>query len=217
MNMPTRNLLYVLTIFMWVTLSGIAQAAEQDNRYSIISENEFKNDRHTIDVRLGRKVSEQELRSIAMEIMKAQKKTYDRTFIAYYLPDMKVGSGAWATTHFDPDVEVKILGLTLDQDQKITRDAASDTREVVGVWADERPYVGATLTLYGENGKLYLDTKYADGSGSIQEMTETKSAAGTKLAERDGNSHGDYVLLDAKGNLQAGDSDGLFLQYKKIK
>lgn len=35
---------------------------------------------------------------------------YDRVFICYYLPGMVLNSGAWATSHFNPDLEVRILG-----------------------------------------------------------------------------------------------------------
>ncbi len=30
---------------------------------------------------------------------------------------MKVGSGAWATSHFDPDLEICILGVSTDQEE----------------------------------------------------------------------------------------------------
>jgi hypothetical protein len=35
---------------------------------------------------------------------------YERVFICYYLPGMEVGAGAWATGHFNPELEVKVLG-----------------------------------------------------------------------------------------------------------
>lgn len=213
MSFSTRNVLYVVTTSIWLVLSGTVLAAN----YSVISESEVKNHRHSIDVRLSKKVPEQELRSIAIELKKSESKVYDRTFIVYYLPDMKVGGGAWATTHFDPDLEVRILGLTLNQDKKMAQDVANDSRDLVGVWADERSYVGARLTLYRENGKLYLETKYADGSGSLEEMSEAKSGNGIKLVEEGGNSHGEYLVLDEKDNLQAGGGDGIFLKYKKVK
>jgi hypothetical protein len=209
----TRIFLYAVTICIWIASSLTVWAAD----YSVISESEMQNYRRSIDVRLSKKVSEQDLRSIATELKKLESKAYERTFIVYYLPDMKVGAGAWATTHFDPELEIRILGLTLDQEEKMGQDAASDSRNLVGVWADERPYVGARLTLYREYGKLYLETKYGDGSGSLEEMGEAKSATGTKMVEKGGNSHGEYFMLDGKGNLQAGGGDGIFLKYKKVK
>jgi hypothetical protein len=31
---------------------------------------------------------------------------------------MEIGAGAWATTHFDPTLEVKILGLPVEEEQE---------------------------------------------------------------------------------------------------
>lgn len=211
MSYLTRNFFYIVTMSILAALASTVQAAE----YSVISESESNNYKRSIDVRLSEKVSEKELRAIAMELKESEKKAYDRTFIIYLLPDMEVNSGAWATTHFNPDLEVQILGFTLEQEQKMARDAASETRDLVGVWEAES--LGARLTLYRENGKLYLDAKYAEGSDSIEEMIETKSATGTQLVGKGGNPHGDYIVLDGKGNLQAEDGYGIFLKYKKIK
>lgn len=36
-------------------------------------------------------------------------KKFERVFICYYLPGMEIDAGAWATGHFDPELEVKIL------------------------------------------------------------------------------------------------------------
>ena len=36
-------------------------------------------------------------------------------FMLYYLPEMALGSGAWAPTHFDPNLDVRILGFTPEQ------------------------------------------------------------------------------------------------------
>ena len=218
MNQQIRSFIYVTTIFLWMDLSGAVQAEdEQGITYSIISENEFQYSKHSINVRLNKKVSEQVLHSIATKLKELENKNYEMTFITYYLPDIKVGAGAWATTHFDPDLEIRILGLTSEEEEKMTQDAMSQPRDVVGIWMDDRPYVGSTITIYRENGKLHLEAKYKDGSGSTDEMSEDQSTTGTKLVEKGGNPHGEYFVLDSKGDLHAGDNEGLFLKYKKIQ
>lgn len=185
--------------------------------YKIIKETENHNFSKTnIDVRLSKKVSKEELSTLANSLRK-DRKSFERLWIAYYLPGMKVGSGAWATTHFAPGLEVKILGLTAEKEEKMMHAAKSTSRDVVGIWMDDRPYAGATITIYRENKKLYLESKYKDGSSSIEEMIESQSTAGTKLVEKGGNPHGEYLMLDNKGNLQAGGNNGIFLEYKKLK
>ena len=65
-----------------------------------------------LDVRLNQKVSQDVLRAIALELKSNDSRQYDRTFIVYYLPAMNVDSGGWATTNFNPTLDVRILGLT---------------------------------------------------------------------------------------------------------
>ena len=218
MNHIQIRFTHVLAIFLLMGFFGVAQAGNDKNyTYSVISGNEYKNYKRSIDVRLNKKVSKQDLRSIAEKLKKSEKKKYERIFIAYYLPNMKVGSGAWATSHFNPKLKIEILGLTLEEEAKATQQAKSNSTGAVGIWMDDRPYIGATITIRRKAGKLYLETKYKDGSGSNEEMTETKSGSGIKLVEKGGNSHGEYYILDKNKDLHAGGNEGIFLKYKKIK
>ena len=148
MHHTTMNSLCLAAIILAATLSGNVQGGDEKGvTYSVIAENDFAGVRRSIDVRLNSKVSSQILHSIAWKIKKAESLNYERTFIFYWLPGMKVGSGAWATTHFDPELEIQILGLTQEEEERMARETTSQSRDIVGVWLDDRPYVGATLTL----------------------------------------------------------------------
>ena len=211
------KLLKYFYCFTAIIVLSVTVGSVQAGTYTIISDNDFRDVKRSIDVRLDKKVSVEVLRTMARKLKNMERKKYDRTFIAYYLPNMEVGAGAWATSHFNPELEVRILGLTAEEEEKMDRAAKRTSRDVVGIWMDDRPYVGATITIYRENKKLYLESKYNDGSGSTEEMTETQSTIGTKLVEKGGNPHGEYFVLDIKGNLQVGDNDGIFLKYKKLQ
>ncbi|MCH7702181.1 MAG: hypothetical protein IID37_10880 [Planctomycetes bacterium] len=89
-----------------------------DVSYSIIDSTTMPGIKRSLDVRLNKKVSERTLRALALKLKSQDSRNYERTFIVYYLPDMKVGAGAWATTHFDPDLEVRVLGLTAGQGRR---------------------------------------------------------------------------------------------------
>lgn len=218
MNIIRRYLPCLAGIFVWVALMSSAQGETVEGAtYSIISDNSYRDVKRSIDVRLEQKVSEEALRAIAMKLKSIERVKYERTFIAYYLPDMKVGAGAWATSHFDPSMEVRILGLTAAEEKTMIREAKSTSRDVIGIWMDDRPLIGATITIYRENAKLYLESKYKDGSDSTIEMNETRSSNGTKLVEKGGNAHKEYFVLSKSGDLQAGGNDGIFLKYKKLK
>ncbi|QUN05100.1 hypothetical protein KDN34_12870 [Shewanella yunxiaonensis] len=216
-TLSKRLFSFTMLIICMVLMVRVQAATVEGATYTIISDNGFRDVKRSVDVRLDKKVSAEVLKTIALKLKNSELKKYERTFIAYYLPDMKVGAGAWATTHFDPELEVKILGLTADEEDKMARAAKSSSTDSVGIWMDDRPYAGATITIYRKNKKLYLESKYKDGSSSIEEMAESRTAVGTKLVEKGGNPHGEYFLLDKNGNLQAGGKNGIFLKYKKIK
>lgn len=59
------------------------------------------------------RVSPEVLREIALDVKSREKKQYERTFIFIYLPE-KIPGGkkmTWATCHFNPTLEVRMLGL----------------------------------------------------------------------------------------------------------
>src|SRR5438105_3293361 len=66
-----------------------------------------------IEVDLSCKVHEDALRKIAVQLKNADPKTYERTLIFYHIPEWKQWKPKvfWATTNFDPDLKVCILGM----------------------------------------------------------------------------------------------------------
>jgi len=167
-----------------------------------------------IDVRLPEKVSKEDLAAIAKKLKSQEADSYDRIFILYYLPDMVVGSGAWASTHFNPTLEVKILGLSADA-EKAAAAASQAIENKIGVWMDERPYVGATNVLYSEDGRLKLKTTYMDGSGSLKTLVETSDTRGRKFEDEEGNDFGEYYILEPDGDLSLYDNEGFILSMHK--
>ena len=208
---------HVFAIFVLMGFFGVTQAGnEQYYTYSVISDKEGSWNKRTIQVRLPEKITMDELRLLSEELKKTEKKNYERTYIYYLLPGQKVGAGAWATSHFLPTVEVEILGLTLEETAKLVHRAKNNSADEVGIWLDDRPYVGSTITIRRKDGKLYIETKYEDGSGSNEEMTETKSGSSIKLVQAGRNIHGEYYILDQNNELSAGGLNGIFHTYKKI-
>ena len=102
-------------------LDSTPEQTEQDDvSYSIIDSTATAGIKRSLDVRLNKRVAEDTLRALALKLKSQDSRDYDRTFITYYLPGMTVGAGAWATTHFRPDLEVKILGLWTEEEKKLS-------------------------------------------------------------------------------------------------
>jgi len=160
-----------------------------------------------IDVRLNTKVSQADLKEIALAL-REDRKQYEKLWICYYLPGMKVGSGAWAITHFTPELEVKIFGSTLAEDRE-TASTVNIDGDIVGKWRSETSLSGAALIVYSNsNGKLMLKTTFKDGSSRTEEVRESKE--GSRIRYDDGNLNGEYFVVENNGNLGIYGDNGKF-------
>lgn len=130
---------------------------------------------------------------------------------------MKVGAGGWATAHFNPDLEVNILGLAPMQEEAFANEPEDSTREVIGNWLDRTPMVGGKITIYRKDDKLYLGRKFKDGSSSNKEMVEKPSSSGQRFEEEGGTSFGEHYVIDRQGNLQIRDQEGLIAMAMKAE
>ncbi len=187
-----------------------------DVTYSIIDSDTFLDYKRSLDVRLNKKVSEETLRAIALKLKAQDSRNYERTFICYYLPDMEVGAGAWATTHFNPNLDVRILGLTAEQEETLKQQPDDPSREVIGSWLDESPFIGNRITIFRQNGKLFMENKYKDGSSGKKEIVEKLSGKKRTFRNKEGSSFGEFYFIDTQGNLQLWDKDGIISTAKKI-
>lgn len=187
-----------------------------DVTYTIIDKNIVPGIKRSLTIRLNRKVSEGVLKSIAMKLKNSDPKTYERTFIGYYLPDMKVNAGCWATTHFNPKLEVRILGLTAKQEEALRQQTADPSREIIGVWLDERPFGGGRITIFRKDGGLFMENTFKDGSAGTVQLVETRSQSGRRFDYKPDRQNGEYYLINTKGELQELDQDGPFMTAKKV-
>jgi len=190
---------------------------KEDITYEIINTHTFRDIKRSLDVRLNKKVSEDTLRIIALELKTQDPRNYERTFICYYLPDMEVDAGAWATTHFNPDLEVRILGLTVEQEEALKQLPNDPSREVIGFWLDESLYgMGNRITIFRQKGKLFIENTYTDGSSGKKEIVEKSSGKIRTFRRKEGSSVGEFYLIDKQGNLQLWDKEGIIKTAKKI-
>ena len=84
--------------------------------YKIIEKTELSTMKLSIDVEVplvnGRLPNEKELGALSKHLVNKESK-HDRSFVTYYLPNMKVGAGAYATAHHNFKMEVNIMKFML--------------------------------------------------------------------------------------------------------
>jgi len=78
--------------------------------YKIIKDEKKRDIKRSVHVLLNRRVSKEILTLIASNIKQGDPKRYERTFIGYFYKG-QTSSAYWATTNFNPNLEVIVIGL----------------------------------------------------------------------------------------------------------
>jgi len=183
-----------------------------DVSYEIIQTDVIPGIKRSLDVRLSRKVDRASLRAIAQELKKRDSSRYQRTFILYYLPGMEVGAGAWASTHFNPALDVRILGISAEDEKALREEPIPLGWEVLGRWLDE--VAGSRITMFRQDGNLFVEYKFQDGSSWRRELRETQSNRGLRFDEV--NADDEYLIINRAGDLELWDQQGLIRVAKSM-
>lgn len=162
-----------------------------------------------IDTKIKVRASKEELRSLAHYLKKkAGGKPY-RTWIFHYL-EGDSDKVPWATTHWDPDLEVTILGATQKQDEMLTRTAGEGLDDIFGLWRSGGEKGDSVTTFYIKSGKMMCRRMYSDASFSDESLSKDGNKYWTD------NTHGEYYRIENDGSLGHYGPSGRFNISKKI-
>ena len=184
--------------------------------YSVIGRDEIPGIKLSLDLRLERKASEQELATIARELRDDAGGAYERIFILYYLPGMKPGSGAWATSHYNPGLNVSILGMTAEQEQVLSKEPSTTGGDVIGNWIDDGILAGK-ITIFKVDGIAHFHERFKDGSELTKRLVERKTSSGWRYDYAEGSSTGDHYVINQSGALEIRDNEGLISVARKLQ
>lgn len=184
---------------------------------TILADEAFGTKKRSIDARVGKRITETEIKELAEALREEKRIKYDAVFIMLYLPDMKVGAGAWATAIYRPNLQVRILGTTKEQHKALTSKGKTGHGEkIVGTWLDDRPFIGRKIELITkESGKHSMRFTYKDGSGKTESVTIEEVRLGRKVVTKSGEKSGEYFIILKNGDLQHWDREGLYHTSKK--
>jgi hypothetical protein len=176
--------------------------------------------KRTVDVFLAGPVEKSELERLARAIQAKDTTTHDRTYISYWIsPQDPRKDNAWGVTNFvvvetdDGDLRSElsttIMGLTPSKAAEITKTSQNEVanRKVLGTWLVQA--MAGRFVVFQERGKYYMDRRFSDGSGGVNELRGKKTPRGLKLTEV-GGIPSEYYLIDKRGWLIGGNEYGEF-------
>lgn len=187
-------------------------------KYRVLEDISKRNVKRMVMVGLENGISKDDLKKLALKIKGGDPKTYERTFIKYVLGGRGAGAGLWATTHFDPDLDIRIYGLTMEAEAKLRKPITlTPDKTIMGTWLDEMAGVGSRVTLYAsKDGALYIQRNYPEGWIDTEELIGSETEKGMRLDDREDNGFGEYYLINKAGQLEYWSKNGNYYTAKII-
>ncbi|WOD29824.1 hypothetical protein RYH70_07045 [Alloalcanivorax xenomutans] len=191
-------------IFLWVFcgfLLGCGDSVGVD--YEITKDEKFRDIKRTVEILLSERVDEEGLGKIAEEVYRSG---FDRTFIGYRLEGEGKGY-YWATTNYDPDLKVSILGSSKEDHENMISVDLKIVGDLIGHWLIDwgGEYKAA---IYDRGGKIYMKTLYSDGSGQEKEISMSNVEGVTRYYDEGGRERGEFYIIGPDGHLQFWSGNG---------
>ncbi len=89
------------------------------------------------------------------------------------------------------------------------------SRELIGNWIDA--LIGYSTTFFSQDGKVFMETKFRDGSSDVKEMILKTFLEGNRYEEKEKSETGDYYTIDKEGNLLTWDREGFISKTLALK
>jgi len=209
-NLISKTFIYAI-IIMIASCSG--QNALEKYNCKILDTETMKTIKKTIYIQIPEQLTELQLKEIATQ-MRNENNNYERLFIFYLLPDMKIGSGSWATTHYNTDLEINIMGADKKAEETM-KTADLPEGEIIGKWYDKTPYMEHSVIIFKIDSKFKMKETYKDGSVNEKDLQFTKVDRKSKFVYE--NDFGEYLLIENDGRLGQYDKEGLISTADKIE
>lgn len=181
-------------------------------KYNILEDTVKSNIKRTVEVELPERLDEADLKRLAEHIKGLSSKEVERTFIGYRIAGNDLKQAYWATTHYNPNLEVNIMGESATSYDDMKGKGLPEG-DVIGSWMVERG-LEYRITAYNKDGQTYLQSTYGDGTSSDDLYVFSETDRGTKLEEED-SGFGEYFIINSEGELEFWSDNGNYYTAKK--
>jgi len=208
---PNKTVIFVLLIFtalifflVKLIFGGSSSATignytkedlPENFEYRIIKDESNPNiEKNQLQVEINQKLTEGQLATLAEELYNTKDKQR-RFYIFYNLKDNENTFMAWATSHFDPELEITINGSTNTEDNQILTKAKKVPGNIIGIF-NETDRIYSIYTIYENNGKTFIRMTFKDGESMDNEVEKISTKNGVRYNYKEDISQGEYFILN---------------------
>lgn len=170
------------------------------------------------DIRISRKLTEPELKTLSYKLKsEIHTKAKDIRYF-FYLPELEVDNGAWATTLFKPDYSFRIIGKSKENQESINSYIKNSNDELIGQWVDNGDATDIIYQLKKDKEKgfrLQIFSPSEKDRATLAILKKTIRDKKTTFVDMDEPTH--YYVLEENGDLSSFDKLGFIFTMKKVE
>lgn len=170
---------------------------DTDIAYKVTKDHSKRNIKRAVDVLLPERIDKSTLKALAQKLYR---EGYKRTFIGYRLQEDPDGP-YWATTNYNPDLEVNILGTSKRENNKLISKPLTADGKMLGKWVVNWGYKYKAVILESDDG-IFIKTLFSDGSGNTEKLAKSTVGNTIRYYEGGGKERGEYYTISPNGDLQ---------------
>lgn len=167
----------------------------------------------TIEIELPKRITTHELTEIAKTVYRTE---HRYTIIGYHIKGERPG-GYWATTHYLPNLDVKIIGSTSEEIEQLKNQPISYSGTRLGTWIviGEGDY---KATIYkGIDGTFAMSLAFSDGSKSSESLNTTVVNGQIRYYPESGKKRSQFFTISSAGVLHVWDDKrGMYYSATKL-
>lgn len=207
-----KNINFIFTFLaLLFSCSDEKRVSNKSTNYvsKIIQTDEVPSIKLSLDVILTERVEKEELTKIGLGIYEQYYgASYSNVFIIYYLKGMTINNGGYASTHFTPNLDVSIYGLTNSDIKKIL---TAKNFKAKRYWFDDG--MKCIMSIEKVNNNFYLKNYYTSLQNDSRRLKLNIKRADT-IFEIPNMSNREYYKINSNKELEQYDNQGLV--YKLI-
>ena len=158
-------------------------------------------------VRIDEPIAEEQVRAVAFKVKNAAYSSCPKTKVWFLLPSQRIGSGAWASATFRPELEVIIIGARAGTHHALEKAVTAAKGEVLGQWIWDIGSFAHKITLIKRGDAVVMRKTFVDTRGRSVEDEKPVEILGPNKYRFPG-SETTWIRINASGQLEFHDREG---------